>query len=312
MGWLQRLSEGLTKTRDVVRGSLDRLLRRAADPALLEEFEEALIASDLGARVVARVMARLKKQLQGTDASQAGLVQQTLRDTLLDVLTPVQGLSLEALLAKGPKPFVILAVGVNGVGKTTTIAKIAQRLVQAGKVPLLVAADTFRAAAIDQLQVWADRVGVDVIRHRHGSDPAAVAFDGIAAAKARQVDVVLIDTAGRLHTKSNLMEELRKITRVIAQECPGAPHEVLLVLDATVGQNALAQARQFHQTVGVTGLVLTKLDGTARGGIVVAIAEELKLPVRLIGVGESAEDIQDFQSEAFVDALLGTSASSFV
>ncbi|PHX90766.1 MAG: signal recognition particle-docking protein FtsY [Nitrospirae bacterium] len=312
MGWLQRLSEGLTKTRDVVRGSLDRLLRRAADPALLEEFEEALIASDLGARVVARVMERLKKQLQGTDASQAGLVQQTLRDTLLDVLTPVQGLSLEALLAKGPKPFVILAVGVNGVGKTTTIAKIAQRLVQAGKVPLLVAADTFRAAAIDQLQVWADRVGVDVIRHRHGSDPAAVAFDGIAAAKARQVDVVLIDTAGRLHTKSNLMEELRKITRVIAQECPGAPHEVLLVLDATVGQNALAQARQFHQTVGVTGLVLTKLDGTARGGIVVAIAEELKLPVRLIGVGESAEDIQDFQSEAFVDALLGTSASSFV
>ena len=312
MGWLQRLSEGLTKTRDVVRGSLDRLLRRAADPALLEEFEEALIASDLGARVVARVMERLKKQLQGTDASQAGLVQQTLRDTLLDVLTPVQGLSLEALLAKGPKPFVILAVGVNGVGKTTVIAKIAQRLVQAGKVPLLVAADTFRAAAIDQLQVWADRVGVDVIRHRHGSDPAAVAFDGIAAAKARQVDVVLIDTAGRLHTKSNLMEELRKITRVIAQECPGAPHEVLLVLDATVGQNALAQARQFHQTVGVTGLVLTKLDGTARGGIVVAIAEELKLPVRLIGVGESAEDIQDFQSEAFVDALLGTSASSFV
>ena len=312
MGWLQRLSEGLTKTRDVVRGSLDRLLRRAADPALLEEFEEALIASDLGARVVARVMERLKKQLQGTDASQAGLVQQTLRDTLLDVLTPVQGLSLEALLAKGPKPFVILAVGVNGVGKTTTIAKIAQRLVQAGKVPLLVAADTFRAAAIDQLQVWADRVGVDVIRHRHGSDPAAVAFDGITAAKARQVDVVLIDTAGRLHTKSNLMEELRKITRVIAQECPGAPHEVLLVLDATVGQNALAQARQFHQTVGVTGLVLTKLDGTARGGIVVAIAEELKLPVRLIGVGESAEDIQDFQSEAFVDALLGTSASSFV
>jgi fused signal recognition particle receptor len=274
----------------------------------LEEFEAALMASDLGARVVDRLMERLKKQLQGTDASQAGRVQQVLRDTLLDVLTPVQGLPLESLLAKGPKPFVILAVGVNGVGKTTTIAKIAQRLVQAGTVPLLVAADTFRAAAIDQLQVWADRVGVDVIRHRYGADPAAVAFDGIAAAKARQVDVVLIDTAGRLHTKSNLMDELRKITRVIAQECPGAPHEVLLVLDATVGQNALSQARQFHQAVGVTGLVLTKLDGTARGGIVVAIAEELKLPVRLIGVGESVEDLQDFQSGAFVDALLGTSA----
>jgi fused signal recognition particle receptor len=237
-------------------------------------------------------------------------VHAVLRDTLLDVLTPVQGLPLESLLAKGPKPFVILAVGVNGVGKTTTIAKIAQRLVRAGKAPLLVAADTFRAAAIDQLQVWADRIGADVIRHRHGADPAAVAFDGIAAAKARRVDVVLIDTAGRLHTKSNLMDELRKITRVIAGECPGAPHEVLLVLDATVGQNALSQARQFHQAVGVTGLVLTKLDGTARGGIVVAIAEELKLPVRLIGVGESVEDLQDFQSDAFVDALLGTSTPS--
>jgi fused signal recognition particle receptor len=309
MGWLQRLSDGLTKTRDVVRGSLDRLLGRAADPVLLEEFEAALIASDLGSRVVERVMERLKKQLQGTDASESGRVQTVLRDTLLDTLTPVQGLPLESLIAKGPKPFVILAVGVNGVGKTTTIAKIAQRLVQVGTMPLLVACDTFRAAAIDQLQVWADRVGVDVIRHRHGADPAAVAFDGIAAAKARQVDVVLIDTAGRLHTKSNLMDELRKITRIIAQECPGAPHEVLLVLDATVGQNALSQARQFHQAVGVTGLVLTKLDGTARGGIVIAIAEELKLPVRLIGVGESVEDLQDFQSDAFVDALLGTTAS---
>jgi fused signal recognition particle receptor len=291
---------------------MDRLLGRAADPALLEEFEAALIASDLGTSVVDRVMERLKKQLQGTDASQPSLVHRVLRNTLLDVLTPVQGLSLESLIAKGPKPYVILAVGVNGVGKTTTIAKIAQRLVQAGKAPLLVAADTFRAAAIDQLQVWADRVGVDVIRHRHGADPAAVAFDGIAAAKARQVDVVLIDTAGRLHTKSNLMDELRKITRVIGQECPGAPHEVLLVLDATVGQNALSQARQFHQAVGVTGLVLTKLDGTARGGIVVAIAEELKLPVRLIGVGESVEDLQDFQSDAFVDALIGTTASPSV
>ena len=253
MGWLQRLSDGLTKTRDIVRGSLDRLLGRAADPALLEEFEAALIASDLGARVVDRVLEHLKKQLQGTDASQPGQVYTVLRATLLDVLTPVQGLSLESLIEKGPKPFVILAVGVNGVGKTTTIAKIAQRLVQAGKEPLLVAADTFRAAAIDQLQVWADRIGVEVIRHRHGADPAAVAFDGMAAAKARQVNVVLVDTAGRLHTKSNLMDELRKITRVIAGECPGAPHEVLLVLDATVGQNALSQARQFHQDVGVTG-----------------------------------------------------------
>jgi len=305
MGWFQRLSEGLTKTRSVVRGSLDRMLGRAADPALLEEFEAALISSDLGASVVERLMKRLKQSLQGTDGSQAVFVQNALQQTLLDVLTPASGPSLEQLIAEGPRPFVILVVGVNGVGKTTTIAKIAQRLVQGGHVPLLVAADTFRAAAIDQLQVWADRVGVEVIRHRHGADPAAVVYDGLTAAKARRSDVVLIDTAGRLHTKSNLMEELRKINRVIGQELPGAPHEVLLVLDATLGQNALAQARQFHQAVGVTGLALTKLDGTARGGIVVAVADELKLPVRLVGVGEAVDDLQDFQPRAFVDALLG-------
>jgi fused signal recognition particle receptor len=305
MGWFQRLNDGLTKTRDALQTSFDRLLGRAPDPAQLEEFEAALIEADLGVRVVDRVMERFKKQLQGTDASQPGRLQAVLRETLLETLTPVQGLPLERLIEKSPKPFVILAVGVNGVGKTTTVAKIAQRLMQGGKTPLLVAADTFRAAAIDQLQVWADRIGVGLIRHRHGADPAAVAFDGLAAAKAREVDVVLIDTAGRLHTKSNLMDELRKVTRVIAQALPGAPHEVLLVLDATVGQNALAQARQFNQAVGVTGLVLTKLDGTARGGIVVAIADELKLPVRLIGIGESADDLQDFDSRAFVDALLG-------
>lgn len=305
MGWLQRLSDGLTKTRSVVRGSLDRLLGRAADPALLEEFETALITADLGASVTTHVIERLKESLQGTDASQAIRVRDGLKETLLSVLKPASGLSLDGLIAKGSKPFVILVVGVNGVGKTTTIAKIAQRIVQGGKKPLLVAADTFRAAAIDQLQVWADRIGVGVIRHRHGADPAAVAFDGMAAAKARQADVVLIDTAGRLHTKSNLMDELKKIAKVVGQELPGAPHEVLLVLDATLGQNALAQARQFHQAVKVTGLALTKLDGTARGGIVVAIADELKLPVRLIGVGEAVDDLQDFRADAFVDALLG-------
>jgi len=307
MGWLQRLNKGLSKTRSAVTGSLDRLLGRKADPALLEEFEAALIASDLGAPVAERMIDRLKQSLQGTDASKAAHVQKTLQGTLLEVLKPASGPSFEQMLAAGPKPFVVLVVGVNGVGKTTSIAKLAQRLVQGGKVPLLVAADTFRAAAIDQLQVWADRVGVGLIRHRYGADPAAVAYDGLTAAKARQVDVVLIDTAGRLHTKSNLMDELRKVARVIGQELPGAPHEVLLVLDATLGQNALSQARQFHQAVGVTGLALTKLDGTARGGIVVAIADELKLPVRLIGVGEAVEDLQDFQPQAFVDALLGLS-----
>ncbi|HEX8751731.1 MAG TPA: signal recognition particle-docking protein FtsY [Nitrospira sp.] len=307
MGWLQRLNKGLSKTRSVITGSLDRLLGRTADPALLEEFEAALIASDLGPRVAEQIINRLKQSLQGTDASKAAHVQGALQRTLLDVLKPASGPSFEQLMARGPKPFVVLVVGVNGVGKTTSIAKLAQRLVQGGRIPLLVAADTFRAAAIDQLQVWADRVGVGLIRHRHGADPAAVAYDGLKAAKARQVDVVLIDTAGRLHTKSNLMDELRKVTKVIGQELPGAPHEVLLVLDATLGQNALAQARQFHQAVGVTGLALTKLDGTARGGIVVAIADELKLPVRLIGVGEAVEDLQDFQPPAFVDALLGLS-----
>ena len=308
MGWFQRLNDGLTKTRNVVRGSLDRLLGRTPDPEMLEEFEAALIGADLGVRVVERVMERVKKQVQGTDAKEPGRLQALIRQTLLDVFAPLSSTSLDDLITKGPRPFVILAVGVNGVGKTTTLAKMAQRMIQSGKVPLLVAADTFRAAAIDQLQVWADRIGVGLIRHRHGSDPAAVAFDGVLAAKARNIDVLLIDTAGRRHTKSNLMDELRKIKRVLEQALPGAPHEVLLVLDATVGQNALSQARQFHQAVGVTGLVLTKLDGTARGGIVLAIADELKIPVRLIGVGESVEDLQNFQGDAFVDALLGISA----
>lgn len=305
MGWFQRLSEGLSKTRNVVRQSLDRFMGRAPDPALLEELEAALLSADLGARVVDRLMQQVKEQVRGADAATVEGLQNALSRTLYGVLTQVSGPSLEQLIEKGPKPFVVLVVGVNGVGKTTTIAKVAQRLAQAGRQPLLVAGDTFRAAAIDQLQVWADRVGVEVIRQRHGADPAAVAFDGIVAAKARAVDVVLIDTAGRLHTKSNLMDELRKVKRVIGQELPDAPHEVLLVLDATVGQNALAQARQFQDAVGVTGLVLTKLDGTARGGMVVAIAEELKLPVRLVGVGEGVEDLQDFNPEAFVAALFG-------
>lgn len=308
MGWLQRLSDGLAKTRHAVTGSLDRLLGRAPDPAMLEELEEALLSADLGVRVVEPLMTRIKQDLRGGDASSGARMKDLLRQALLDILCRCQGDSLESLIDKGPQPFVILVVGVNGVGKTTTIAKLAQRLHQGGRSPLLVAADTFRAAAIDQLQVWADRIGVPLVQHRHGADPAAVAFDGLVAAKARGVKVVLIDTAGRLHTKSNLMEELRKIRRVLAQEQPGAPHEVLLVLDATVGQNALAQARQFHEAMGVTGLALTKLDGTARGGIVVAIAEQLQIPVRLVGVGEAADDLQDFHATAFVEALFEKSA----
>ena len=309
MGWFHRLSEGLGRTRNVVQQSLDRFLGRAPDEELLEDLEGALLAADLGTSAVARLMQRVREETRGADAQTSEGLQNVLSRSLYNILKSVSGPTIDQLVNESSKPFVTLVVGVNGVGKTTTIAKIAQRMTQAGRRPLLVAGDTFRAAAIDQLQVWADRIGVEVIRQRHGADPAAVAFDGIVAAKARMVDMVLVDTAGRLHTKSNLMDELRKVKRVIAQELPGAPHEVLLVLDATVGQNALAQARQFHEVVGVTGLALTKLDGTARGGIVVAIAEELKLPLRLIGVGEGADDLQDFNAEAFVAALFGQSMS---
>lgn len=306
MQWLDRLKQGLAKTREQVRVSVDRLVGRGADPVVLEELEEALLAADLGVRTVAELMERFQEQARraGASGGEAGpRLLAVLKETILDELRPCEGESLDALIDKGPRPFVILAVGVNGVGKTTTLAKLAQRMLERGKRPMLVAADTFRAAAIEQLEIWARRIGVDCIRHQHGADPSAVVFDGIAAARARGADVVLIDTAGRLHTKVNLMDELRKMHRVLARELPGAPHEVLLILDATVGQNALSQARQFREAVGVTGLALTKLDGTARGGVVVAIGRELKIPVRLIGVGERVEDLQDFHAAAFVDAL---------
>ena len=310
MRWFQRLSEGLGKTRGVVQQSLDRFLGRTPDQELLEELEASLLAADLGARVVDRLIKQVNEETRGVDAQTPEGLRSVLSRSLYDILKTVSCPTLDQLVSEGPKPFVVLVIGVNGVGKTTTIAKIAQRMTQAGRQTLLVAGDTFRAAAIEQLQVWGDRIGAEVIRQRHGADPAAVAFDGVVAAMARKADVVLIDTAGRLHTKSNLMDELRKVRRVIGQELPGAPHEVLLVLDATLGQNALGQARQFHEAIGVTGLALTKLDGTARGGIVVAIADELKLPLRLVGVGEAAEDLQDFNAEAFVAALFGQPASS--
>lgn len=300
MGWIERLHDGLAKTRAALSRSLDRITGRALDPAAREELEAALLASDIGVRTVSTLMDRIREE-----GSATGDVRAVLRAAMVGALRHGQREPLDRQISNGPKPFILLAVGVNGVGKTTTVAKLAQRLTQGGLSVLLVAADTFRAAAIEQLEQWGGRIGVDVIRHKQGADPSAVVFDGIAAARARRVDAVLIDTAGRLHTKANLMEELKKVKRVLAREQPGAPHEVLLVLDGTVGQNALSQARQFHEAVGVTGLALTKLDGTARGGVVVAIAEELKIPVRLIGVGESAEDLQDFDAQAFADALLG-------
>ncbi|GJL62431.1 MAG: signal recognition particle receptor FtsY [Nitrospirales bacterium] len=301
MGWLQRLQNGLTKTRKSVQGSLQRLIGAGPDPAVLEEVEEALLGADVGVRVVDRLMERIRTEGVTTDSEDP---LQPFKDTLLQIFEPIQSESLETLIQQGPRPYVLLAIGINGVGKTTTIAKLGKRFQQSGLQPLFVAADTFRAAATEQLVTWGNRIGVEVIRHQQGADPAAVVFDGIVAAKARKSDVVLIDTAGRLHTKVNLMQELQKMKRVITRELPGAPHEILLTLDGTLGQNTIAQAKHFHESLGVTGLALTKLDGTARGGVVIAIAEELKIPIRLIGVGEGEDDLQDFQAQEFIDALL--------
>ena len=297
MGWFDRLKDGLVKTRKNVQCSLVQLAGQGHAPEVLEEVEASLLGADIGVRAVDRLMKRLHDEVGGDSI-------QTLRSALVEILASAQSDSLETIIRSGPRPFVILAVGVNGAGKTTSMAKLAGRLKRQGLTPLLVAADTFRAAAIEQLEFWGNRIGADVIKHRQGADPAAVVFDGLAAAKARGVDVVLIDTAGRLHTKVNLMDELKKMKRVLDREMPGSPHEVLLTLDGTIGQNALAQAKQFHEAIGVTGLALTKLDGTAKGGVVVAIAEELAIPVRLIGVGEQEEDLQNFQAHEFVEALL--------
>jgi fused signal recognition particle receptor len=298
---MQRLQDGLTKTRQSMENSLRRLVGSRLDPAALEDVEASLLQADVGVRTVERFLQNVKDQsgmFTTTDPIAA------LHTLLHDILRKGETEPLEQLIRHGPHPFILLTVGINGVGKTTTIAKLGHRFSQHGLKPLFVAGDTFRAAAIEQLEIWGNRTGIEVIKHKQGSDPAAVVFDGIVAAKARKVDVVLIDTAGRLHTKINLMDELRKMKRIIQREMPGAPHEILLVLDGTLGQNAIAQARQFHEALGVTGLALTKLDGTARGGVVVAIVDELNLPIRLIGVGEGEADLQDFDASAFVEALL--------
>lgn len=300
MGWIDRLTEGLGKTRKGVQRSLMQMMGRGLDPEVLEEVEASLLGADVGVRTADRLIERLRATAGGDPRESI----QELKRAMADILASVESKPIDELIRTGPKPFVILAVGVNGVGKTTSMAKLAGRLRKQGLTPLLVAADTFRAAAIEQLEVWGKRIGADVIKHRQGADPSAVVFDGLAAAKARSADVMLIDTAGRLHTKANLMDELKKMKRVLDREYPGAPHEVLLTLDGTIGQNAVTQAKQFHEAVGVTGLALTKLDGTSKGGVVVAIAEELAIPVRLIGIGEKEEDLQDFHAQAFAEALL--------
>ena len=299
----KKLRMGLSKTRSNLRDRIGNLLRRKEkiDPELLDEMEEILIQSDIGVntaiKLISRVRERVKQEkLEGTPGS----VLELLKDEMLAILGEEDyGLDVDL-----HKPYVIMVLGVNGTGKTTTIAKLAARFRRDDKKVVLAAADTFRAAAVDQLEIWSERVGgLDLIKHKDGSDPAAVAYDAVQAAVARGADVVIIDTAGRLHTKKNLIEELKKIKRVADRALPGAPHEVLLVLDATTGQNAISQTKQFSDAVEVTGIALAKLDGTAKGGIVIAIKDEFGIPVKLVGVGEKLEDLEDFSSKEFVDAL---------
>ena len=296
-----RLRDGLRRSQEYLAGGLGTVLDtdRPVDDALLEELEEVLIAADLGAPLAADFINRAREEVVFGTVTRASQLRPLFRRFLLDTLAPAApALDLEH------KPAVVLLLGVNGSGKTTTAAKLAASLKASGKRVILAAADTFRAAAIEQLERWGERIEVEVIRQAAGSDPGAVVFDAVKAATARSLDVLIVDTAGRLHTKTNLMDELAKLRRVIERQLPGAPHESLMVLDAPTGQNGFAQARMFHEAIGLTGVCLTKLDGTAKGGIVVRIVRELKVPVKLIGLGERLEDLQPFDAQAFVDALV--------
>jgi len=300
-GWLGRFRQGLARTREALSARLDGLLGRELDPSVFDELEEVLLQADLGVPTTDAAIARLREQAR-TGVRTPEAARQALRESLLAAL----GAPVPLVLV--PPPAVVMLLGVNGSGKTTTIGKLAYQQRAQGRRVLLAAADTFRAAAIDQLEVWAGRAGVDVIRHREGADPAAVVYDAAQATRARHVDVLIVDTAGRLHTKANLVEELKKMDRIVRRELAGSPIESLLVIDAMTGQNGIAQARQFKAALPLSGIVLTKLDGTARGGIVVAITQELALPVKLVGIGEGVDDLQPFDPEAFVDALLAPSA----
>ncbi len=299
MGIFQKIKSGLQKTRQSILGGVSQVFHsfQSIDEELYEELEETLIMADIGALTSERIVEALRQKVKEEKCKDPNLLTGMLKEIIAGML---QG---DSQLHLPQKPAMILVIGVNGVGKTTTIGKLAYQLKEQGDRVILGAADTFRAAAIDQLQIWADRAGVDLIKHKEGADPAAVVFDTISAAKARKADVIICDTAGRLHNKKNLMDELSKINRVIDRELPDASKEVLLVLDATTGQNAVNQAREFMQAAGITGIVLTKLDGTARGGIIIAIKEELGLPVKYIGVGEQIDDLQPFDPQQFVDAL---------
>lgn len=297
----KRLSQGLSKTRQALGGGLARVFlgRKEIDEELLEQLETTLLKADVGIAATERVMKGVTERLKRKELQDPQVLLQGLQQTLADIVAPCE----KPLVVSGHKPYVILMVGVNGAGKTTTIGKLAKRLQQEGKSVILAAGDTFRAAAVEQLQVWGERNQIPVIAQHTGADSASVIFDTINAAKTRGIDVVIADTAGRLHTKVNLMEELKKVVRVIQKTDPTAPHEIMLVIDASMGQNALAQAEQFHKAVPITGITLTKLDGTAKGGVIFAIAEQLKLPIRFIGVGEQLDDLRPFQASDFVAAL---------
>ncbi|MBW1708463.1 MAG: signal recognition particle-docking protein FtsY [Deltaproteobacteria bacterium] len=301
-GFLARLKERLAGTRAVLTTRVDHLVMGVKEIGddVLEDLEEILITSDLGVQTTKTLIKIISDKVARRELNSPDRLKEVLREEILKILS-----SPQQAPQKQVRPLVILVVGVNGVGKTTTIAKLARRFISQGQKVMLVAADTFRAAAVEQLQIWSERVGADIVKQQTGADPSAVVFDALHAAQARNTDIVIIDTAGRLHTKVNLMEELKKIKRISGREMTGAPHEVLLVLDSTTGQNAVSQAKLFNEAVGVTQLAMTKLDGTAKGGILVAIAHDLNLPIRYIGLGEQMDDLTDFEVEPFVEALFG-------
>lgn len=301
--FFEKLKQGLSKTHQGFVEKMDRLFlgKKEIDQDLLDELEALLFEADLGVKTSSQLIEGVRQGLKRGELKEPEKVKGFIKSEILRILK--SGENPLVIDFSKTKPFVFMVVGVNGGGKTTTIGKIAYRYSSQGKKVLVGAADTFRAAAIEQLEIWAHRVGADLIKQSKGSDPSAVAFDAIHAARARDADLVFIDTAGRLHTKVNLMEELKKVKRIIGRENPGAPHEILLVLDATTGQNAITQAKLFHEAVGVTGIALTKLDGTAKGGIIVGITEELKIPIRYVGVGEGMDDLKEFNATEFVQAL---------
>jgi fused signal recognition particle receptor len=309
-----RLKEGLSKTRESLVGKLRSVLfmGRKIDAQLLNEIEEILITSDVGVTTTEKIIERLKDRVRTDNIQDAGLILDVLKEEIASMVAQSPSAHNDATFAidEAQKPHVIMLIGVNGVGKTTTIGKLAHNYKRAGRSVLIGAADTFRAAANEQLEVWAQRAGVDIVQQQHGADPAAVAYDTLSAAKARGTDVVIIDTAGRLHNKQGLMQELEKIGRVMKKIHPEAPHDVFLALDATTGQNALQQAKEFTKVAPITGIILTKLDGTAKGGAVLAITDAMQIPVRYIGVGERIDDLQVFDPNAFVEAMFSDAASA--